>query len=670
MYIFTLASYSSIPDVKQMYGLALSTQIALSLGISMHSGQQANKTTFVSQAFPSHINNTSFYIIGTKLLAIAIDLISQTCWRQYHVHIPLRPKLVTRDYRSLSMPQRHDEPCPACYPPFEVLSKLRSLPIDLLLLSRTNQTISRSEIRSIGLDELLSDGEIELFQYQHTIKKLQETIKDLSNQRDVLKHYIQCAKSLSAPIRRLPSELLANIFIHNGTINNIGKTPNVPALPLTHVSSHWRSVALSTPALWRDICIGTTEPRDHPRQIELVQHILTHSSTYPLYVHIVAIPGDDPHFGEPGRFDRLHPAIPLLFDHVARWQALSILDKTHRGPQQHILDALSPIQGRLTGLSKFVCTRNAYISLLGDNAKSLRMVTIGALKFTESHLWSQINDFEVAVSCNSQIIKALPHLANETTLRVRYPDYREHQKEIPTPTVHPNIFSLYVTMKNDYMEENAVEELMDMLTLPNLRFAEFINEGTRLGCSKNFRPRWPASSIPSLFERSKAPLTCLSLTRTWVPGKVLLDLLENLPTLKKLKINEPPDAPSAMLRASVFHHLCTSCHPEPLVPKLQNLQLAANHLSSDLQDLFVDVLRSRCLEPSPDTPNKVARLHFVKLTLRWGSLDAGVVDSLTCLKREGCLMMIKDQEGDISVREYADKDESDPSISDMTSSDI
>ena len=74
-----------------------------------------------------------------------------------------------------------------------------------------------------------------------------------------------------APIARLPPELLSEIFIQVALMNaHTLRAKHLPAnraaWNVTHVSHHWREVALNCPSLWSEIEISGSET-DHIREM-------------------------------------------------------------------------------------------------------------------------------------------------------------------------------------------------------------------------------------------------------------------------------------------------------------------------------------------------------------------------------------------------------------------
>ncbi|KXN92167.1 hypothetical protein AN958_09259 [Leucoagaricus sp. SymC.cos] len=117
---------------------------------------------------------------------------------------------------------------------------------------------------------LLQTAETSLTTLDSDIAHVQLILSNLFTQRAALQHTIASHKSLLAPIRRLPNELLAEIFLSRessspGGVNNASKSTvsftnihNDTLWTILQVSSLWRSIAQSTPRLWNTLLIDLT----------------------------------------------------------------------------------------------------------------------------------------------------------------------------------------------------------------------------------------------------------------------------------------------------------------------------------------------------------------------------------------------------------------------------
>ncbi|THU75404.1 hypothetical protein K435DRAFT_617605, partial [Dendrothele bispora CBS 962.96] len=94
--------------------------------------------------------------------------------------------------------------------------------------------------------DLLRAPEQELMQIDAEIAKLQ-------SRRVILDTFVTAHRALLSPVRRIPNEILAEIFVTSLPYSSFYHCPtSVDTTPLKFMSvcKNWRRVALSTPELW------------------------------------------------------------------------------------------------------------------------------------------------------------------------------------------------------------------------------------------------------------------------------------------------------------------------------------------------------------------------------------------------------------------------------------
>jgi len=118
---------------------------------------------------------------------------------------------------------------------------------------------------SMTLRSLLDDeSQRELDDLRERIETLQERKRVLTSEAFQLHNALRTLQSRAAhitnktaPVSRLPSDVLAIIFEESRRLlapwSSVASRPLSPEIQLSHVSSRWREVALSTPALWTTI---------------------------------------------------------------------------------------------------------------------------------------------------------------------------------------------------------------------------------------------------------------------------------------------------------------------------------------------------------------------------------------------------------------------------------
>ena len=132
----------------------------------------------------------------------------------------------------------------------------------------TNYVPSDEEV--IEIQGALSEPLSRIKGLDDNIKELKKLIKVHEKERQMLSDEIRPYQQLISPIRRLPVDLLREVFIQCLPRGHCSPMhASYPPLSLTRVCSSWRSIALSTPRLWASIhiTIPNSAPPFHPSYI-------------------------------------------------------------------------------------------------------------------------------------------------------------------------------------------------------------------------------------------------------------------------------------------------------------------------------------------------------------------------------------------------------------------
>ena len=126
----------------------------------------------------------------------------------------------------------------------------------------TNYTPSASEI--LDIKDLLTEPLARLSTLDAEIARLRSIISVLYAQRYALRKEINAHRALISPFRRLPLDIMGEIFAHClPTHHNAVMSVEEAPLLLGRICSRWRSITLSTPRLWASLHIPTPTPDSH-----------------------------------------------------------------------------------------------------------------------------------------------------------------------------------------------------------------------------------------------------------------------------------------------------------------------------------------------------------------------------------------------------------------------
>ncbi len=185
------------------------------------------------------------------------------------------------------------------------------------------------------------------------------------------------------PIRRLPLELLAEVFERTvPTASWLTSTREAPWI-LGHVSSTWRKLALSLPSLWSSISVD--DYREHT--VQMLKAALTRSGTAPLtlrlYLSFMTVA-------------QMTEVYLILCDERHRWKSISItLADYYSGAAQSFVSLLAPADYPILesfDLVMEVPFRVALPAGFFDRAPMLHHIQMRPL-LTSDLPWSQITTF-------------------------------------------------------------------------------------------------------------------------------------------------------------------------------------------------------------------------------------------------------------------------------------
>ncbi|PPQ68533.1 hypothetical protein CVT25_005455 [Psilocybe cyanescens] len=222
---------------------------------------------------------------------------------------------------------------------------MESLKPQITLLLQHNEPPSEANI--YGIRKLLAEPSKRLAETRAKVKLLDEQMKQLMREEETLCISIKPYEVVLAPIRRIPSDILHEVFFHclSTHRNPIMDVTEAPIL-LTRVCRSWRSIALSSPRIWSKIYIPipimplggyyplifTLNERENRKwtymqvaegRSKMIKSWLDRSGECPLSISI-SYPQDSP----PGMDDQEKPFIGMILTEIIafsrRWRTLEL----------------------------------------------------------------------------------------------------------------------------------------------------------------------------------------------------------------------------------------------------------------------------------------------------------------------------------------------------------
>ncbi|KAJ6590118.1 hypothetical protein DFH09DRAFT_1425775 [Mycena vulgaris] len=199
---------------------------------------------------------------------------------------------------------------------------------------------------------ITSSSPAELQQYDAEIIRLKAALEKMEHDRAAVEEYSLLCRSILSPIRRLPSEILIEIFgwlipgidtwgifdhsrdVDSRVVEEKKRLANADLLGISQVCASWHRIIMGTPALWSviDLKLCRWVSRQQPRMTNLLKSVLDREGNFPLTL------------GVQFQFRGLpaSSALRLLAQHSRRWKIASI-----SVAPRHIKSHLSALEGNL-----------------------------------------------------------------------------------------------------------------------------------------------------------------------------------------------------------------------------------------------------------------------------------------------------------------------------------
>jgi hypothetical protein len=445
------------------------------------------------------------------------------------------------------------------------LDNLRKLE-DFDTLSKLRQGYKVTDIEKESLLTLLSGVETDVGLVDTEVARLRAAILELKSPRASLVKAAGNARSLADSLRKLPLEILAEIFFltyssinfHDGRKRDSSIADHDMPIVLTgNVCSSWRNIAISTPKLWSSITITMNREDLPPWALQRLQKVLELSGNVllDLTVRILRLPRTIESLASTAVF-------PLIHKHSRRCKQLVI-----RGHIDHLdeffrtdLSAHS-FNSESGALSlQLPSLRNLFLSIINHatqegsrkldisstSAPNLRLVSIKKLHYYPRRLsvelpWGQLDTLLFGVDHLSELFNALSR--STCVARVWLYDCYSSACDGQTQFLHPissnTLTSLEFTLV-DNTEYDAMTICFDNLTLTNLQELHFYADlAERPGAYYSRLKEWPMDSFRAFAKRSGSPITLLETIGVPMRDSTLIAILECLPQLEVLVTAEP-----------------------------------------------------------------------------------------------------------------------------------
>lgn len=437
-----------------------------------------------------------------------------------------------------------------------------------------------------------SDHEIELvlkaiWAVKEELLRLQKDVNDNPGNATVLKwetsaceKYISAHQALLSPIRKLPPEILSEIFSLCVAVNG------APWLSC-HVCCHWRNITRATSSLWTTVPqITLSKKTRRPGFTSVLEDYLLLSCKYPLCLRVITL------FTEIEFLS--HPALDIVMKHSQRWGHVSLsLGDTY------LQEMSSRIKGRLSSLSILRLTvhhtsrRLTKLDVFATTPQ-LREVELDSSSAFVILPWSQLTKYHeegITYAGIREILAVKSPLVHLTFKQSLY-DSAMTQKPADKSTLD-QVECLHLVFRS------IEDSILDHITLPALMHAQI----RLLNYTGSI-----TTSMEMLLRRSSCDLRTLSL-HTFLQTGELNRIIALTPNLLELNVDDIPLLDLTSFRGNI----------KPVVPHLQKLTIHMHQIMPNYPRLYQvlnEVLSLRCNSQSSGSEYgsfdylSLARIHF------------------------------------------------------------
>ncbi|KIM84159.1 hypothetical protein PILCRDRAFT_818480 [Piloderma croceum F 1598] len=476
--------------------------------------------------------------------------------------------------------------------------ELPTTPVPELLGGNYIATESQTQM----ICDTISSAQADISQLDGEITRLQAVLDGLAHKRDALHKYTNLHMALVAPIRRLPPEVLSEIFMQCMDEKNLSNLRlNTAPLLVGSVSSRWRTIALSTPRLWASFSL-TIRPKYLKTDVVLAKAWLARADTCPL---TICLSSKDCYQ------NTMKPLMDVFLLHCEQWYDIYL-----SVPLQ-VLHSLAPAKDRLPRLQKlylnFDLEETISIFKFAPRLRWLRLTTSLAPGPSMAKVpWNQIEYLDMGNCQLDQCLDLLRVTPNLEKCAVWLSHSEPRRSHSPVQLLRLRSLAIIGDPSN----------LIDKLLLPNLSEISI----TALGAP------WTAThQLTSLL--SQCSLAKLSLCSDEPPSDdVMIQILQTCPSLVELNLRG--NCSQCMTRSFLEQFASDRDREDSitkqLVPMLHTIKVDYSLGYFNIHD-FADAIQSRIvLSGNCVASNAIARLQAVTIEHISSFFDSNVDSNATC----------------------------------------
>ncbi|KAJ6595108.1 hypothetical protein DFH09DRAFT_1357841 [Mycena vulgaris] len=431
------------------------------------------------------------------------------------------------------------------------------------------------------LQKLVADGQDRVHALNAQIDNLRATLAQLVQERTEILDVVRDHKVILSPVRRVPPELLCEIFVllspHTRRIG--AEQIKQPPWYLGQICRLWRDAALSYPLLWTGIEIRFPDGLwSKPGEIypsSMIETQLLRSAQAPLEVTLDFDFDPDP--------DLLHS----LCLHSDRWRTLYL---SVAGLRPNAALGLLPLsQGRLSLLESLELT------FYHDAQEEL---------LTPSYVFATALNLRKVILTDPRLLRGSPPLIIPWRRITHYRGTYTTRRQLEILRDAPGLLQCGLGFVNHDASGDEQSVTLPVLRRLYIELPWILNHLTAPALEGLVLDYFSLDPILTFVQRSSCQLTTLVLLSCTISGAA--SILQNIPTLAYVHItNDPGDRQKPQF---LFDAMAVSTPRSMLCPDLTSFVFGLRGISSaGCGDSFVSLVRSR------SQPRSSSGLSFIRL---------------------------------------------------------
>lgn len=408
----------------------------------------------------------------------------------------------------------------------------------LVNLFRTNLVPNKLELAEVK--STLLSGQSELTRLETEMQRTWAEFSRLEQKHSALRKQMNACKAVISPIRLIPTELLAEIFVlmPDPFPYYRPRSDSAPLL-LCQVCSVWRNVAIGLPALWTGITITHLSTENFTKQMNLANIWLDRAKSLPVSMRFDV--------SEPSTNELVFDAIPRFFPKCQTLHLilpLPVWKRILEHPSGHV-GLLENLHVLITGDSEGTVFHTT--NTLFKDAPRLR-----AMHFTPG-LWPiSIQDMHLLVPVHQLVHLSLDSI--HLTLDADRQFYRQCTNlEVLVLTImacdpghiDPDLRVILPKLRRLHIvscRNPGIHQLLQMLTLPVL---------SEIDMGDPYITLWPHQAYMDMHTRSLCDIHVFSTSLT-LTEEEFKEVFQTMPSLRTLRLDFSPSDSSVPFRLLTY----------------------------------------------------------------------------------------------------------------------